>query len=838
MIFNKAARKKTRLGSGVYRTGTARGQEPARRRWSRRQGLALASAFVALVAALALEVEPPQEIIDYDFETATFARENVQAEFGFKAEDRAATARAKEEAALKVPDAYRVDQEVIRRELRELQQRIDTLAGQRNDLDKALRQALGNSDSSQDAQQVIWNAAVDFAGRLIGRPPFEDVKEAESLAVWLMPDPASVPKRRFETPAAEGAAPQKVEGLEEPETAPLTFAYFDTLGRAARNALQFVLTYGVLPPDARVHPEESVEQRQSTRLRVLRDRPVEDMKRVDDVPLIQVPVPPEAHKLLEARTGELVAADSGKPAGPLELALVQHAAYDVAKGGITDTLRLDKVETLAARESARREVPPVMKEIKEGDILQEAGKPWTEQSRSDVRTYIEEKRRIEESMTSWLPALVAAMIFAALALAGLVKALMVLKGSRERSRTPLYVALVILCGTLAVGRLVSYFGELGYLVPITAGAIILAILTNARVAAITGFLTAALLSAQFGYDWQLFVVSAAMAFAGALSVHVVRKRNDMTRAVLKATLVGLLATVAVTLVTDAPFSEDARHRLLLIALNGAACLFIVPGLLPPLERLFRITTDIQLLEYSDLNNEVLSRLAIEVPATFAHSLMLGQIAEAAADAVGANGLLARVCAYYHDIGKLRRPEYFSENQTNGNVHDGLSPRLSARAIAAHVVQGAEMAREAHLPKPIVDGIVEHHGTSLISFFYQQAQAQNKHGDVREEDFRYPGPKPQSRETAILMICDAVESGVRSIKNPNEDRVREFVDKIIAARAADRQFDESDLTLKDLDVIAEVVSRRVLTSLHTRIAYPEPEREKTPGNVLSMTATKE
>jgi putative nucleotidyltransferase with HDIG domain len=155
--------------------------------------------------------------------------------------------------------------------------------------------------------------------------------------------------------------------------------------------------------------------------------------------------------------------------------------------------------------------------------------------------------------------------------------------------------------------------------------------------------------------------------------------------------------------------------------------------------------------------------------------------------------MARVCAYYHDIGKMRRSEYFCENQQGYNIHDELSPRLSARAIAAHVIQGAEMAREHHLPQPIIDGILEHHGTCLIGYFYQQAQKQQKHGDVKEDDFRYPGPKPQRPETAILMICDAVESGVRSIKNPNEERVREFVDKIIAARNADRQFDDCNLT---------------------------------------------
>jgi putative nucleotidyltransferase with HDIG domain len=358
---------------------------------------------------------------------------------------------------------------------------------------------------------------------------------------------------------------------------------------------------------------------------------------------------------------------------------------------------------------------------------------------------------------------------------------------------------------------------------------------------LSGVVMSTLISIQHNNDWQLLVVSLAMAVGGAFSIYIVRRRTDMTRAALKATALGLFALAATTLATEAVPTQPTLYRFILVALNGAACLFIVPGLLPPLERLFNITTDIQLLEYSDLNNELLSRMAIEVPATYAHSLMLGQLAEAAADAIGANGLLARVCAYYHDIGKLRRPEYFSENQTNGNVHDSLSPRLSARAIAAHVIQGAEMAREAHLPQPIIDGILEHHGTSLISFFYQQAQAQQKHGDIREEDFRYPGPKPQSRETAILMICDAVESGVRSIKNPNEERVREFVDKIVAARSADRQFDESDLTLKDLDVISEVVTKRILSTLHTRIAYPDAEREKkaqAAGNVVSISGAKE
>jgi putative nucleotidyltransferase with HDIG domain len=299
--------------------------------------------------------------------------------------------------------------------------------------------------------------------------------------------------------------------------------------------------------------------------------------------------------------------------------------------------------------------------------------------------------------------------------------------------------------------------------------------------------------------------------------------------------VGALLVLATTLSTETWVSIETLYSIAIIAFNGLICTLVIPGLLPPLEKLFGITTDIQLLEYSDLNNEVLNELAIKVPATYAHSLMMGQMAEAACDAIGANGLLARVCAYYHDIGKLRRPEYFSENQTGYNIHDDLSPRLSARAIASHVTEGVELAREHHLPQPIIRGILEHHGNSLISFFYVQALEQQKHGDVREEDFRYPGPKPQSRETGILMICDAVESGVRTIKNPNEDRVREFIDKIIQSRSNDRQFDECDLTLKQLDVIGNVLTKIVCSTHHSRVSYPEKPEQEEATNVIHITS---
>jgi len=511
--------------------------------------------------------------------------------------------------------------------------------------------------------------------------------------------------------------------------------------------------------------------------------------------------------------------------------------------GVTDTLFFDRVYTEGARELAAAAVAPVMKEIQPGEVIRRAGERWSRQSRSDFKTYQELLRTGREPAARVLGTVVAHMIFVTLVLLSLHRSLPLLFASdrkdyrltAEDSFPYETLVLLLVCAIVIASRIISYFEPTGFIVPVTAIAVLLAILVQARLATITSFLTAALVSIQYNYDWRLLVVACAMSLTSVFSIYIVRRRTDMTRAAVNATIVGLLTMFAITLATDALFSQVALHRFALVAMNGGLCLLIVPGLLAPFERLFGITTDIQLLEYSDLNNEVLSRLAIEVPATYAHGLMLGQIAEAAADAIGANGLLARVCAYYHDIGKLRRPEYFSENQTGTNIHDGLSPRLSARAIAAHVTQGIELAREYHLPKPIIDAIREHHGTTLISFFYQQALEQQKHGGIREEDFRYSGPKPQRRETAILMICDAVESGVRSIKNPNEERVREFIDRIISARAADHQFDECHLTLKDLNTIAQVITRRMLTTAHTRIAYPDMSRgQQSAPNVIRLS----
>ena len=238
-----------------------------------------------------------------------------------------------------------------------------------------------------------------------------------------------------------------------------------------------------------------------------------------------------------------------------------------------------------------------------------------------------------------------------------------------------------------------------------------------------------------------------------------------------------------------------------------------------------------MLELTDLNHPILRRLTMEAPGTHHHSLMVGNLAEAAAEAIGANSLLARVCSYYHDVGKLNRPEYFGENQTGYNKHDGLSPVMSSRIIAGHVKDGVELAREYGLCQPVVDIIQQHHGTDLIRFFYEKANRGDKHNQVRQEDFRYPGPKPQSREAAVVMVADAIESASRSLNNLTHARLRTVADKIVNTRFADGQFDNCDVTLRDLHVIAERIVTMLLSAHHKRIEYPDqesPEHVETPG----------
>jgi hypothetical protein len=820
MIFERWVRKRQRLSGGQRRQT----QQAISRRERRLKRAVMGAAYLVLVLAVTRRVGPSEDTAQYDLD-GIVAQDTFTAEIDFQSEDIELTREAREAAAAKMPDVFRVNEDAVKRSLARLETIRRDIKAQREGVEEAVRAAVRASGHDK-AETAAARAVKAHAENLLKTSSeFSGITNADSLAEWLTPRPDWVRALVRGGRSSEGAS-----GDEAPS---FDFANSDLLGQLTRGSLERVLRAGVLK---RGEAGSGFSKDPDRRILVLHSRADAGAPAEEEVLLTQALSVDSAYGALRERISkaaqEQLAADAGAQVDRIAL---QDAALEVGRLCLTDTLRYDDDETRLRRETARLSIDPQMKTIYKGEEIQRRGARWTPQSRQDVRTYLAEKARYDKQTANVAGALVGHMVLIGLILMGIERAIPLLIPRRSATGTrDLNLVLLLACATVVVGRVIVYFDDTGYIVPAAAAAILLAILTNARVGGLASIMLALLLSIQYDYSWRLMIVCCAMSFTGVMSISMVRKRSDMGSAAVKSTMAGVLALVGFALAQDSLFSGNAFRGLVAIALNGLMCLFLVPGLLSPLEKLFGITTDIQLLEYSDLNNHILSRLAMEVPATYAHSLMLGQLAEAAADAVGANGLLARVSAYYHDIGKLRRPEYFAENQTGANVHDAMSPRLSARAIASHVTEGAEMARQLKLPKPLVDAILEHHGTCFISFFYQEAVAQQKHGGVIEADFRYSGPRPQSRETAILMICDAVESAVRTVKNPNEERVRELIDRIIANRASDRQFDECDLTLRDLDTISEVLTKRSLSTQHRRITYPD-QTPKTPApNIIALS----
>ena len=311
-----------------------------------------------------------------------------------------------------------------------------------------------------------------------------------------------------------------------------------------------------------------------------------------------------------------------------------------------------------------------------------------------------------------------------------------------------------------------------------------------------------------------FFINGAIA---AMLLKDVRRRNAIIRA---GVILGVTQAVTWFFLEGASFTPVLSY--LIAAANGIICSIIVVGTLPVFEYLFRTVTNITLLELADFDNPILQRLMIEAPGTYHHSLIVGNLSEAACQTIGAHALLARIGAYYHDIGKLSKPGYFSENQDiSGNIHDQLSPTISKMIIMNHVKEGMDLARQYKLNSRLTDFIQQHHGTSLVYYFYRRAlEASESIKQINEEGFRYPGPRPFTREIAIVLLADSVEAAVRSLKDPVPANVAEVVRKIINNKFIDGQLDECDLTLKDLEKIAAVFIRILGGIYHSRVTYPE------------------
>lgn len=411
------------------------------------------------------------------------------------------------------------------------------------------------------------------------------------------------------------------------------------------------------------------------------------------------------------------------------------------------------------------------------------------------------------------------------------------------SNRKLFLLVTIIVLTLGVAKATEFFllssknnliDVIRYPLFVPLAAILICSLLNQGIATfVSGFL-AVILALTLAFDREGFLImNLVAALVAILSIHSLRRRKEIFVICLKAWICCVAIIFSLHFYANTLWSFSIFTDIL-----SAACFMLltgvlVVGLLPLLESGFRIMTNVSLMEYMDPNNDLLRRLTIEAPGTYQHSVVVGNLAEAAALAIGANGLFCRVATLYHDVGKMSTSQYFTENQLGEvNIHQLLTPQESALVIMSHVPEGVGMAREAGLPEPIIDIIKEHHGTTLVYYFYrkQLEKMNNDRALVEEREFRYAGPKPRSKESGIIMIADSFEAASRSLDRVNEQNLIELIDRLVRDKFDDKQFDNCLLTCEDLAIVKKVLVKTLLAAGHSRIKYPTPEKKIIPVEI--------
>lgn len=502
---------------------------------------------------------------------------------------------------------------------------------------------------------------------------------------------------------------------------------------------------------------------------------------------------------------------------------------------VQPNVAFDDATTAQAKTTAANQIPPVQIALKRGQTIAREGDTVTPQ----ILTQLAAVRSYTDSTRHWNRFLGLLLIISAMF--WVVRKFVLYRGTNARlilspERTFAFIGLVLLLQTslLAIGFRLAEFtaaqnlrapfsdpNNWALIVPFASAALLVTLLVDGQIGIIVGIFTAfvAGLLAPTGIEFALYAaISSAIAVYGFERY---RTRQAVTFAGLLIGAVNAVVGFALILYSQQPV---ILNTFLLVAgcgiLGGIVAAAVTSALLPVFESGFGILTDVKLLELSNADLPVLGELALRAPGTNQHSHAVGQLAENAARAIGANPLLVRIGALYHDIGKLAAPGYFVENQTGTNPHDDLKPKQSARIIISHVTYGEKLARETGVPQRIIDFIVQHHGTRTLHYFLKKAQDLAKEGEtIDEKDFRYNGPKPQSKEAAVLMIADSCEAAARTLSQPTEENIHYIVNKIVDAIVADCQLDECDLTLRELTVIRESMLKSLAAIYHSRVSYP-------------------
>ncbi|APS39656.1 HD family phosphohydrolase [Salegentibacter sp. T436] len=376
------------------------------------------------------------------------------------------------------------------------------------------------------------------------------------------------------------------------------------------------------------------------------------------------------------------------------------------------------------------------------------------------------------------------------------------------------ILFMVLLTTLVVNFNIDYV----YVVPLCILPLTLKAFFDARLGMFTHVITVLLLGFIVPNSYEYMFLQIIAGIVTILTVSELYKRANLFISVGQITLVYIISYFAFTVIQEGNIADVEGEVLLTFLLGGLATLFVQP-LIYIYEKIFGMVSDMSLLELSDTNSKLLKELSEKAPGTFHHSLNVANLAEAAANEINANAMLVRVGALYHDIGKMKNPTYFSENQTSAvNSHDELAPKESAQIITDHVINGIEIAKKHNLPDRVIDFIRTHHGTTTVYFFYMKEKEQNDNAVA--DDFRYPGPIPFSKETAILMMCDSVEAASKSLKEPTAGVIDNFVEKIIDKQMKEEQFLNANITFKEIQVVKKILKRKLKNIFHLRVEYPE------------------
>ena len=501
----------------------------------------------------------------------------------------------------------------------------------------------------------------------------------------------------------------------------------------------------------------------------------------------------------------------------------REAVHDLLSTELISNARFNEEETNAIKEKARRDAVPIYKKetVKKNELVAEKGQRLTKDDIVKMTQIISIHAVVNRTAyISGLMILLVVLVVVAIIYLGIFDARLI--------SIPKSVLLITINAFLAIlASLIIVQSDIQvYFIPLAGVAMVLTLLLGAHSAFITTVTMSIFIGVITGGKIDLALMLFAGSVLGIYAVRGARKRSQIFLAGFAIAIANFLSLAGLGLLNNTAkdvMLQDGVYGMI----NGIISSALVIVMIPVFEYAFSLITNVTLLELSDLSNPLLKELTIKAPGTYHHSILVGNLAEEACNAIGANSLLARVGAYYHDIGKTEKAEYFVENEGSTNSkHEKLTPSMSALIITNHTKDGIELAKKHKLNNAIIDFVSQHHGTSLIYFFYQKAlEKVQSENELQEEEFRYPGPRPQTKETAIVHLADSVEASSRMLSDPTPARIRGLVQKIINNKFIDGQLNECDLTLKDLNKISESFVRVLTGVFHTRLEYPDSKPKK-------------